>query len=95
MRKKYPHLLLIAVLLGLGLSPGLAFSQAPFYQGGSSTTIPAARPGHVLKPSSPICANISRAIRPSSSNLSKVAADAERPIRCSARPGPTALPSAP
>ena len=33
MKKKYPRLILIAVLLGLALSPSLVFSQAPFYQG--------------------------------------------------------------
>ncbi len=33
MRKEYPRLIFIAVLLQLGLSPHSVFSQAPFYQG--------------------------------------------------------------
>ena len=33
MRMKYPHLFLIAMVWGLGLSPSSVFSQAPFYQG--------------------------------------------------------------
>src|SRR5687768_15346411 len=90
MRIKYSHpVLLIAMLLGLGFSSRPVFSQAPFYQGKIVRIInndPGGTAGTRVKTVVPYLRNISREIRPSSWNLSKAAAGAERRIRCSARP---------